>query len=150
MARNGDGIGSNTTLDEADALTDPIADAGWATVFLAVNDDLFTVGVVVMMVEWMHDTVGGALEAATEGVVVTVVVVVTHVSFRGIDGCFCFGSYFLARTGADTVVFDVVGGLEALTVVTFGGVDSCSSTVDFYVNLVFWVSLVRFSVSARC
>lgn len=150
VARNRDGIGSNTALDEADALTDTFADAGWAAVFLAVYDDFFTVGVVMTMAEWMHDTVGGAFDAATEGVVVTFVVVVTHVSLGGVDGCFGFEFHLFSWTAADTVVFDVVGGLEALTVVAFGGVDSCSSTVDFYVNLVFWGSLVRFSVSATC
>lgn len=149
VAWDGDGIGSNTTLDEADALADAFADAGWATVLLAIDDDFFTVSAV-MRVEWMHDAVGGALKAATERVVMALVVVVTHVSFRGVDGCFCFDSYFFARTGADTLVFDVVGGLEALTVVTFGSVDSCGLTVDFDVKLVFWVSLVRFSVSTRC
>ena len=147
VARDGDGIGSNSTVDETNALTHPFADAGWATVFLAIDDDFFTVGVV-MWVEWMHDAVGGALEAATEGVVMTFVVVVTHVFFRRIDGCFCFDLYFLTRTGADTLVFDVVGGLETLTIVSFGRVDSCSLTINFDVNLGFWVTLVGFSVSA--
>lgn len=146
VARNGDGVGCNTTLDEANALTHTIADASRATVFLTIDDDFLAIGVVVG-VEWMHDTIGGALEAATERVVVTLVVVVAHVSFWGVDGCFCFGFYFFTRTAADTLVFDVVGGLEASAVVTFGGVDSGGLTIDLDVNFGFWVTLIWFSVS---
>ena len=147
VARDGDGIGCNTTLDEANALTHTFADAGWATVIFAIDDDFFTISAVMMWVEWMQDTVCGALKAATEGVVIAVVVVVTHISFRGVDGCFCFDSYFFTRTGANTLVFDVVCRLEALTIVTFGGVDSCGLTIDLNVNLGFWITLVWFSIS---
>ena len=149
VAGDGDRVGSSTTFNKADALADAFAKTGWATVSLIVNDDLFTLGMVAMVwVERVHDTVRGALKAAAEGVVMTLVVVVTHVSLWGVDCCFGFDSYLFAGTGgADTLVFDVVGRLEALTIVTFGGVDSCVLTVDFDVNLCFWVALVRFSVS---
>ena len=78
MAWDGNGVRRHTTLDDADILTDTIADAGGTTLF--IQNDLFMIAVMVMMrVEGMEDTVGGFLDAVAERVVVAFVIVVTHI-----------------------------------------------------------------------
>ncbi len=74
VAGNGDRVWPSTSLDEADTLTHPITYTSWATVF-SVHDNFFTL--VTTMVR-MKDTISGPLEAVTDGVVVTFVVVVAH------------------------------------------------------------------------
>lgn len=65
-----------TGLHNADFLTDTFGEAGWTTL---VSDDFFTM-VVVMVVEGVQNAVGSTLHATAEGVVLTLVVVVTHLA----------------------------------------------------------------------
>lgn len=79
VAGDGDGLAGDTAvagLHNADLLTNALAEAGRATL---VNDDLLTV----MVVEGVQDTLSSALNAAAEGVVVTLVVVVAHLARCG-------------------------------------------------------------------
>lgn len=81
---DGDGVlgGAGARLHDADFLTDAITETNWATV--VSNDGVLTVVMMmVVMVEGVHDAVGSALHTTPEGVVVTVVVVVTHLA-RGL------------------------------------------------------------------
>ena len=74
VARDGDGVGANGAVDEADVLTNTFANASWAT--LLINDYFLVLTMV--RVEWMEDAVCGFLHTVTEGVVVPFVIVVTH------------------------------------------------------------------------
>jgi len=79
VAGDGDGLAGNTAvagLHNADLLTDTLAEAGRATL---IHDDLLAV----VVVEGVEDTLGSALNAAAEGVVVTLVVVVAHLARCG-------------------------------------------------------------------
>ena len=126
--RNGVGREAATRLDEADALTNAVADAGWARC-VAGDDHFFlataaAVVVVVMVVEGVKDAVGGALEAAAEAVVVAFVVVVTHVVAGGfVSGVDLFSGDFDVLPGSLATVFDLVGGVDAAAVFAFGDVD---------------------------
>lgn len=75
VAGNGDGLGvaAATWLNNADILAEAIPVAGRAS--LGDDDLLFVVGV--------HDALGNTLHTTAEGVVVTLVVVVTHLASRG-------------------------------------------------------------------
>ena len=73
-----------------------------------------------VMMEGVHDSIGSALEAAAERVVVTLVVVVAHVSFV-VDLDVGFDSYVCCGTAA--FVLDVVGGIDAAAVVLLGNVE---------------------------
>lgn len=78
VAWNGDGIRSSATLNQADAFANTLANAGGAGL-LPVNDYFFALMMVGM--ERMENTVGSFFKAMADGVVVTVVVVVTHFGF---------------------------------------------------------------------
>lgn len=73
VAGDGDGVwgGTAARLNDANVLADAVTDARGTTL---IHDDL----IMVMVVVRMDDAVGGALNAATEGVVVAFVVVVAH------------------------------------------------------------------------
>lgn len=101
--RNGlGGGGANTGLDNADIL----ANTNWAPF---VSDNYFfavimvimvtMVTMVMMVVEGVRDAVDSAFHTTTEGVVVTVVVVVTH-----------FASFRVINYGSSLENFDVVAG----------------------------------------
>jgi hypothetical protein len=80
VAGDGDGLAGDTAvagLHNADLLPDAIAEAGGTA--LIVDNDLLTV----VVVQGVQDTVGSALNAAAEGVVVTLVVVVAHLARCG-------------------------------------------------------------------
>lgn len=79
VAWNGDGIRSSATLNQADAFANTLANAGRAGL-LPVNDYFLALMMMVGM-ERMENTVGSFFEAMADGVVVTVVVVVTHFGF---------------------------------------------------------------------
>lgn len=81
MAWNGDGVWPSTSLDEADTLTHAITHTSWAAVF-SVDDNLFTVVTMMVRMEGMKNTVGGSLESVADRVVMTFVVVVTHLGSR--------------------------------------------------------------------
>lgn len=149
VAWDGDGIGSPSTLDEADALTDTATNPGRTTLFV-LDDYLLTLVTVMMGMERMEDTVGGLFKAMAERVIVTVVVVVTHFGSRWwINGCFGFYFDFLLRScgstfsfdsklfnrcSGSTLVFDVVGWLDASAVLAFSNVN-IFSTRNFYVKV---------------
>lgn len=79
VGRYGDGVRSSATLNQADAFANTLANAGGAGL-LSVND-YFLALMVVMGMERMKNTVGSFFEAMADGVVVPVVVVVTHFGF---------------------------------------------------------------------
>lgn len=77
VAGDGDTLAGSTAvagLHNADLLTDAIAEAGGAA--LVTGNDLLTI----VVGEGVQDTVSSALNAAAEGVVVTLVVVVAHLA----------------------------------------------------------------------
>lgn len=76
----GYGVRSSATLHQADAFANTLANAGRAGL-LSVNDYFLALMMVVMGVERMENTVGSFFEAMADGVVVPVVVVVTHFGF---------------------------------------------------------------------
>ena len=79
VAGDGDGLAGGATgtgLDDADLLTDAIGVAGGTT--LVADDD-----VLLVVVEGVQHTVGSTLDTAAERVVVTLVVVVTHLARSG-------------------------------------------------------------------
>ena len=117
MAWNGDGVGRSTgawAFDVADALT-----RSWGGG--RGSHDLFTVVVMAATVNWMKNAVGSTLYSAAEAVVVSIIVVVTHVALRGIDGLFGFDVYVLCW--GLTSVLNVVGVSESLTVIALSDVD---------------------------
>lgn len=85
VAGDGDGFCSGLAcagLDDANILADAITVTNWATF---VSDDYFlTIVLMMVVVEWMRDAVDSTLHTTAEGVVVTVVVVVTHLASRGL------------------------------------------------------------------
>lgn len=84
----GDSVRSSATLNQADALTNALTNAGRAGL-LSVNDYFLTLMTVMMGMERVEYAIGSFFEAMSDGVVVTVVVVVTHFGFGwGINGCF--------------------------------------------------------------
>lgn len=79
VAGDRDGLASDalvTGLHNADLLANTFGEAGWTTL---VSDDFLTV-MVVMVVEGVQNAVGSTLHATAEGVVLTLVVVVTHLA----------------------------------------------------------------------
>ena len=146
MAGNGDMVAVMSTsarLDEANVLARTLTDAARAPLpIVFFNDHLLTVVMMVMMMEGMEDTVGGTLDAAPEGVVLALVVVVAHVVAAGlVDGDFFpFDFDVLGRPA--TFVLDVVGRVGAPAVVALGYVQlgfsspvSSLASIDFDVDI---------------
>ena len=105
VARNSNGIGSSATFDKANTLADTLANTGRAT--FIINDYLLTLGVGVMGMEWMKDAVCCSLKSMADGMVATLVVVVTHFGFGGwIDSGFGFDPDFFSRSGGAACGFD--------------------------------------------
>lgn len=74
----------------------------------------------------VHDSVGCALHAASEAVVLAFVVVVAHLAgcVGGGGDLFSLDGYvYCLLPGATTLVFDVVRGVEAAAVVSLGDVE---------------------------
>jgi len=95
VAGDGDGLAGNAAsagLDNADLLTDAVREAGGAA--LVADDDLLAV----VVVEWMHDAVGGTLNTTAEGVVLAVVVVVAHLAWSVTDSGLDLGCGVVARS----------------------------------------------------
>lgn len=130
VAGDGDSLARGATvagLDNADLLADAVAEAGRAT--LVSHDDLLPV----VVVEGVHDAVSGTLNAAAEGVVVTLVVVVTHLG-RGGSGS--LGVAVLVDSGGlglvgGTVVRDVDGLSRLVLDGVYGLVATVVRDVDF-------------------
>jgi hypothetical protein len=160
--RDGDALpvgGATTGLDNADLLTDTLAVTRGT-----LSHDLF----LVVMVERVEDAVGSTLNTAAEGVVVTFVVVVTHLGlgggftdsllgYRNVDrgvrsttlagevvgvGAVSFGRRLIATV----VDVDVVGRMNTTTVVAFGDVEL--SLKSFVLSgALFFVTTNRFLVA---
>jgi hypothetical protein len=82
VAGDGDGVWHHTASVVAGRFG--VVRAGWHTDFTIPDDDFFTVGFVVAVmtaaVDWVDDVVSSPLQTSAEGVVLSVVVVVAHVS----------------------------------------------------------------------
>lgn len=143
VAGNRDGVWANGAVDEADALTDTFTNASWAAVFI-INNYFLTLMAMVVRVEWMENTVCGFLNAVAERVMVTIIIVVTHVGASWwVDGGFCLYSYFFfSRFWAATLVFNVVGWLDASAVVALGNIDFFFTTRNFDINFGFCAALI--------
>lgn len=125
MAGNRDGVGrvASARLDKADLLADALSHAARTTFFI-FNDHLFAIMMVmVAAAEGVCDTIGSTLEAPAEGVIFTLVVVVTHVVAAGLVDLdvFFFDLDFLGRSA--TLVLDVVSRVGAAAVVTLSYVE---------------------------
>jgi hypothetical protein len=142
LAGDRDGVGwvATSGLDEADILADTLSHATWTT-SLIFDDHLFAF--MKAGVEWVRDPLGSTFEAAAEGVVFALVVVVAHVvTARLVDlDVFCFDWDFFG--GSATFVLDVVGRVDAAAVVALGyvelgfeGLVSCLSAIDVDVNFL--------------
>lgn len=114
VAGDGDGIAgvSTTGLDNTDVLTA-------AATRRRGTGNINRLFLVVVMVEGVHDVIGGTLHAAAEGVVLPVVVVVTHFAFGllFVNGS-AFGSSFRFGLRAERFVVYVTSGW------TCGGFDT--------------------------
>ena len=104
------------------------------------------------MIERMQDAVSSTLDSSTEAVIVTLVVVVTHVALWSGEFDVCVDFYFFSWS--TTFVLNVVDGIGAATVILLSDVDlisevsivvlttivfdvcviSCTSTIDFDVD----------------
>ena len=127
MTGDGDSSGDTaTTLDIADSLLHAVANASrTADTVLLFNDDLFTS---MVMAERVEDTVSGLLKPVTEGVVVTLVVVVSH--FRSVWWIYCcfdvdalFTVVMVVMVVGTTLKFNVVVWICATAVITLSDVD---------------------------
>jgi hypothetical protein len=114
-------ISSTTRLYEADGLSGTTTNPGW---YITLFDNSLSAPVFMMMVvmmEGVHDPVSHPLQTTAEGMVLSVVVVVTHVSLvRLVD----FDVDFFADLGSwsATLVFDVESWVGAAAVVSLGDV----------------------------
>jgi hypothetical protein len=125
VAWNGDSIAWDTTsrLDVSDGLDSATAYSGWTII---LGDD----GLVMIVVgEGMEDTVGSTLDASSEAVVFTLVVVVTHFAFWFfLDFDFSYCAFLYDNVVSDwsaTLVFDVVVWLDFASVLSLSNVDLC-------------------------
>ena len=83
VAWNGDGVWPSPTFNVTHVLTDTFSYAGGTTLttefsFIPIDDDLLTLGAVTVRMKWMEYMVSCVLNALADGVVASVVVVVTH------------------------------------------------------------------------
>ena len=122
MAGNGDGIGHQaTTLNIANSLMDSVTDTTRASLSIFLLN--YYLLALMLWMERVKYTLSSVLKAATDGVVPPFVVVVTHAwTMWLIYGCLDFNS-FLSRSGMTTLVFYVVIGLKAASVIAFSNVD---------------------------
>lgn len=144
MARNGNGVShSAATFNIANSLTDSVTDTGRTSLSIFLLDNHLLA--LVLWIERVKHAVSGVLKAATERVVASFVVVVTHAwTMRRIYGRFGFNS-FLSGCGMTTLEFNVVIGVKAPSVITFGDVDLFFAAVamrNFDVNLGISVAAV--------
>lgn len=182
VALDGHTATTKAWLDEANLLNCTIADASGPGGLPGIcHHNLLTRTTVMVMVvgEWMHDTVCGTFDSAAEAVVFTLVVVVTHVSSSNwlidFDLFFLYSDFWsggaatvvldvvgyslsldsdVGSCWAATFVFNVVGRVDASTVVTFSDVylifgklvvSLAAVVIDF--NVVSGVSAVDFDVN---
>jgi len=138
--RDSDDLAWSTLQDQEITDSDEVAgdcDAvSWSTSWLDISDILNLAfahtsrsvffdddGISVSRVERMEDSVSCTLDASSEAVVFTVVVVVTHLaSWLLVDFNFCycvlFNNNVVSSNGSTTLVFDVVGWMGPATVLS--------------------------------
>lgn len=79
--------------------------------------------------EWVEDSVGSTLDASSEAVVFTVVVVVTHFTSWfsvDLDFSYCiFLNHNVVSKWSATLVFDIVVWLNLAAVLSLSDVDLC-------------------------
>ena len=135
VAGNGDSIWPPTTLKVADGLSHPLTDASGTALTLMMillDDDFFSLALMVRM-EGMEHAISGSLQPLAEGVVLTVVVVVTHVAFAFLVNynVFLGDVFFTSRSTA--LVFYVVGRLNAAAIVVLCVIKVAVTALVFYV-----------------
>ena len=145
-------------LDVAHLLNRAITNTGWAGLSCLIHDHFVTATIVVVMVvgERVHDAVSSSFDTTAEAMILALVVVISHIS---LDWLIDFDLFFFDSDvgfhGTATFVFNVVGGIDASTVLSLCDVElrlvglvvglaavvvnfdvvSCVSTVDFDVNV---------------
>lgn len=150
VARDSDRVGRHATLDDTDVLTNAFTDTGWPTVL--VHNDLLTLSMVVVGVEWMQDTISSLLNAAAEGVIVAFVVVVTHFRFVfwSLNGGLGVDVNFFSRNGGGaTIELYVVSRVDASAVFTLSDVDCFLTARGFDVDVIFRVAVWRLLVASK-
>lgn len=145
MAGNGNSIGHQTTaLNIANSLVDSVTDTSRTSLSIFFFDNHLLA--LVLGMKRVKYTVSSMLKPATDRVVAPFVVVVTHAwTMRWIYRCLGFNS-FLSRSGMTTLEFDVVIGMEAASVITFGDVNLFFAAVmvvrNLYVDLSISIAAV--------
>lgn len=135
VAGDGDGLADGAAvagLHDADLLADAVAVAGRTA--LVAHDDILTV----MVVEGVEDAVSSTLDAAAERVVVTLVVVVTHLAGGGdgfTDSVLDLGGGRVVARSRSLGDFDLATGV-AVALVVGGGLGLVGSTVVRDVDFV--------------
>ena len=122
VAGDGNGVShSAATLNIANSLTNSVSNtASTSLSILLLDDHLLTL---VLWMERVEYTVSSMLEAATDRVVTAFVVVVTHAWTMWWIYC-CFGfNPFRSRFRMTMLELNVVIGMKASSVLTFGDVD---------------------------
>lgn len=144
LAWDGDSVAWDTTsrLDISDGLDPASANSGWAVL---LDDD----GLSVVVGEGVEDPVSSTLDASSEAVVFTVVVVVAHFAFWFfLDSDFSYGVFLNHNVVANwsaTLVFNVVVGLDFAAVLSLSDVDLClvwTIKKDFRFAVIVVVSLL--------
>lgn len=132
MALDGHALAAEPWLHVADLLDRAITHTHWpCTTGAAValgNHHFVSLDSVAMVAvrEWVQDAVCSTLDAAAERVVLSFIVVVTHlVSCLGCDLFLLDGDVCVCLQGPTTLVFNVVIWIEAAAVVSFGDVELC-------------------------
>jgi hypothetical protein len=129
VARDGDGVGreSSAWLNEANILPHAVADAGRTRLVGPDNHFLLAimmVMVVVMVVEWAKNAISCAFDTAAKAVVITIVVVISHVVSRcSIGGANFFLGNLNVLARALASILDFVRGVDATAVFAFGDVE---------------------------
>jgi hypothetical protein len=124
MTRDGDGIGRTAALNHSNILSDS---AAWARAVIVVNVNLFPNGAAMMM--RVKKAVGGLFDPMTERMVVTVLIVVTHlcsIRLRRINnGLLDFDVTPSTRFYDGVFVFVLFcrGSLNSMTILAFGNVN---------------------------
>jgi len=119
VALNRHATAAETWFNEADLLNGG-REGSWTGGLSSIGDNyILTASIMVMVGERVQHTVGSSLHTAAEAVILAFVVVVTHVSFDwliDLDFFLLDSDFGLGWTAA--FVFDVVGWIDASTVIT--------------------------------
>ena len=147
VARNGDGVWPASAFNVSNVLAHPIANpSGTAVAIFLLDDDLLTLPLVMRM-ERVKDAVRGLFQAVSEGVVASVVVVVTHTVSSFLVDYNVFLLNKVLSLGASAFVFDVVRRLDAAAIIAFGVIEIGITTIYFDVDLRVSVTTFWFVVA---